>query len=245
MTVALVTGASRGLGAVMARRLAADGHAVAVNYGHDEAGANATVAAIAAAGGRAAAFRFDVTSEAALRDGVAAIRAALGGIDIIVNNAIGSHTPRPLEEQGWDYHLRQLEFCVKAPLQLLQAVLPDWKARRAGVVVNIGSEVVDIGNPELSHYVGAKAAMVGLTRSWARELGPFGIRVNLVEPGYILVERHANDSPQGIESYRQQVALGHMGEPGDVAEMVSFLASAKSKFVTGQTFAVNGGRTLA
>ncbi len=124
-------------------------------------------------------------------------------------------------------------------------MLADWKARGTGVVVNIGSEVVDIGNPEMSHYVGAKAAMIGLTRSWARELGRFGIRVNLVEPGFILVERHKDESPAGIENYRKDVPLAHMGEPADIAEMVAFLASPRAKFVTGQTYAVNGGRTLA
>ena len=242
---ALVTGASHGLGAVIARKLGADGFAVAVNYAHDDAGAAATVAAIEAAGGRAKPFRFDVTNETELRRSVAAIAAELGPIEVIVNNAIGVHGGRSLEEQGWDVHLRQLEFCVKAPLQLLQAVLADWKQRRAGVVINIGSEVVDIGNPELSHYVGAKAAMIGLTRSWARELGPYGIRVNLVAPGYILVERHRDDSAEGIERYRREVPLAHMGEPGDIAEMVSFLASPRAKFITGQTYAVNGGRTLA
>ena len=245
MSVAIVTGASRGLGAIVARRLAADGFAVAVNYGHDDAGANSVVAAITAAGGTAKACRFDITDDADLRRGITAIGSELGPIDVIVNNAIGNHSPRPIEQQGWDYHLRQLEYCVKAPLQLLQAVLADWKARRTGVVVNIGSEVVDIGNPQMSHYVGAKAAMIGLTRSWARELGVFGIRVNLVEPGYILVERHRDDSPEGIEAYRKDVPLGHMGEPADIAEMVSFLASSRAKFITGQTYAVNGGRTLA
>jgi len=223
MSVALVTGASRGFGAVISRKLAADGFAVAVNYAHDDAGAAKTVAAIEAAGGRAGACKFDITDENAVKNGVASIVADLGPIDVIVNNAIAVHGPRPLEEQGWDYHLRQLEFCVKAPLQLLQAVLADWKARRTGVVINIGSEVTNIGNPELSHYVGAKSAMGGLTRSWARELGPFGIRVNLIEPGYILVERHVNDSPAGIEGYRKDVPLRRMGEPGDIAEMARSL----------------------
>jgi 3-oxoacyl-[acyl-carrier protein] reductase len=245
MAVAVVTGASRGLGAVMAKRLAADGFAIAVNYAHDEAGAQRVVAGIEAAGSKARAFRFDVTDADAVASGMAAITRQLGPVGVIVNNAIGNHNSRPIEQQGWDYHLRQLEFCVKAPLLMLQAVLPDWKAKQHGVIINIGSEVVGIGNPEMSHYVAAKAAMIGLTRSWARELGPFGIRANVVEPGYILVERHVNDSADGIEVYRQQVALAKMGEPLDIAEMVAFLASPKAKFITGQTYAVNGGRTLA
>lgn len=242
---ALVTGASRGLGAAIAKALGTAGFAVAANYAHDDTGAAATVAAIEAGGGRGKAFRFDVTDRPSVRHGIAEITAALGPIDIIVNNATGPQPTRPIEEQSWDDHLDQLRFFVKAPLLILQAVLADWKARRSGVVVNIGSEVVDIGNAEFGHYVAAKAAMVGLTRSWASELGGHGIRVNLVAPGFIPVERHADAPAESFESYRRHVPLGHQGVPADIAGMVAFLASPAAAFITGQTFAVNGGRTFA
>ena len=243
--IALVTGASRGLGAEIARGLAADGWAVAVNYHADTAGAEAVVASIHAAGGRAVAARFDVTDEASVRDGLATIAARLGPVDLIVNNATGPQPMMPIMEQSWEHHLDQLRFFVKAPLLLLQALLPDWRARKAGRVIHIGSEVVDIGNSNFGHYVSAKGAMLGLTRSWASELGPEGICVNLVAPGWIPVERHAGTPEQEYATYRALTPLRRQGSPADVAGMVRFLASPAADFITGQTFSVNGGRTLA
>jgi len=243
--VALVTGASRGLGAAMASALAADGWAGAVNYHHDSASAQRIVDAIVAEGGRAATAQFDVTDEEAVRTGVETITQRLGPIDLIVNNATGPQPFIPVERQSWDDHLGQLRFFVKAPLLLLQAVLDDWRQRRCGSIINIGSEVVDIGNPAFGHYVAAKSAMLGLTRSWARELGPDGIQVNLVAPGWIPVERHANDDPRLLEEYRLQTAYQRLGTPADCASLVVYLASPQARYITGQTFAVNGGRTLA
>lgn len=245
MGVALVTGASRGLGAAMAKALGAAGWSVAVNYAHDDSGASGVVSGIEAAGGKAQAFKFDVTDKASVRHGITEIVAALGPIDVIVNNATGPQPMMPIEEQTWDHHLDQLRFFVKAPLLILQSVLEDWKTRHTGKIINIGSEVSDIGNPDFGHYVAAKSAMIGLTRSWARELGHEGITANLVAPGFIPVERHAGETEESLEGYRREVPLGHMGVPEDIAGIVVFLASPAADFITGQTFSVNGGRTLA
>lgn len=242
--VALVTGASRGLGRALALGLAQAGWAVAVNYAHDEAGARQTADLIAAAGGTAHPFRFDVTSEAEVARGVAEIRQTLGPIAVLVNNATGPQPFLPLEAQRWEDHLGQLTFFVKAPLLLVQAALPDFRAAGGGRIINIGSEVVHLGNAEFAHYVGAKAALVGLTRSWASELGPEQITVNIVEPGWIPVERHAAVDAAAHAAYADTVPLKRQGQPAELAATVAFLASPAAAFITGQSLAVNGGKTF-
>ncbi|MDE1991080.1 MAG: SDR family oxidoreductase [Rhizobiaceae bacterium] len=244
MKVALVTGASRGLGAVMSRELAADGWAVAVNYANDTRGAEAVVDSIKQQGGQAYAAKFSVIDQIQLAEGLDAIKSALGPVDLIVNNATGPQPEMPLMEQSWRSYLDQLEFFVKAPLELLQAVLPDWRARKSGRVINIGSEVTELGNPRFGNYVSAKGAMLAMTRSWANELAPEGITVNLVAPGWIPVERHAGVPQSAMDGYVARTPLGHFGTPEDIAHLVVFLASSKADFLTGQKFAVNGGRTL-
>jgi 3-oxoacyl-[acyl-carrier protein] reductase len=244
MKVALVTGASRGLGAAIARELGDAGWAVAVNYANDSRGAEAVVDAIRQRGGKAHAAKFSVIDKDQLAGGLDAIRNALGPVDLIVNNATGPQPEMPLMEQSWRTYLDQLEFFVKAPLELLQAVLPDWRARKSGRVINIGSEVTELGNPNFGNYVSAKGAMLAMTRSWARELAPEGITVNLVAPGWIPVERHADVPQQSRDRYAKGTPLGYFGAPEDIAHMVVFLASNKADFLTGQKFAVNGGRTL-
>lgn len=243
--VVLVTGASRGLGATIARELARVGWSVAVNYAHDDDGARHVVESITRLQGHAIPSRFDVTDEESVSNGIAEIAEKSGPVELIVNNATGPQPVIPVEEQTWNDHLDQLRFFVKAPLLLLQAVLSDWRQRKVGRIINIGSEVVDIGDPRFGHYVAAKSALVGLTRSWARELGADGINVNLVAPGWIPVERHDGVDPKSLEDYRALVPLKKIGTPEDVASMVVFLASRRADFITGQTFAVNGGRTLA
>jgi 3-oxoacyl-[acyl-carrier protein] reductase len=149
-----------------------------------------------------------------------------------------------IEQQTWAAYLDQLEFFVKSPLLIVQAVLPGMKQRGFGRIIQIGSEVVELGNPRFANYVAAKAAQLGQTRSWARELGPSGVTVNLVAPGWIPTERHANDPIADKRAYARAVPLGRMGEPEEVARVVAFLASDASGFITGQKISVNGGNTL-
>ncbi|HEX6856582.1 MAG TPA: SDR family oxidoreductase [Streptosporangiaceae bacterium] len=242
--VALVTGSSRGLGRVIAERLAADGLAVAVNGLHGDGDADRVVAGIRAMGGTAAAFPADVTDEQQAAALVAAVEAGLGPVGVLVLNATGPQPEAPLDEVGWDAHLDQLVFFVKSPVLLGRAVLPGMRARRSGRIIQIDSEVADRPPPGRSAYVTAKNAQIGLTRAWARELAPYGITVNAVAPGFIPVERHAAVPPAEIAAYLATVPAGRMGTPQDVAYAVSVLAAPQAGFLTGQRLVVDGGRSL-
>lgn len=242
--VALVTGSSRGLGAAIARRLAQDGIAVAVNGLHDDGDARGVVDAIREAGGTADVFCADVTDERQVTALVAAIADRFGPIDILVLNATGPQPEASLTDVAWADHVAQLNFFVKSPVLLGRAVLPYMQAKRFGRVVNIDSEVADRPPPGRSAYATAKSAQIGLTRSWAREVAPSGITVNTVAPGFIPVERHAGVPADVISAYLASVPVGRMGTPADVAHAVSFLVSEQAGFVTGQRIVVDGGRGL-
>jgi 3-oxoacyl-[acyl-carrier protein] reductase len=242
--VALVTGSSRGLGSTIAKRLAADGLAVAVNALDDEAQSLDVVDAIAAAGGTAEAFLGDVTDEHAVAELVAAVTARLGPIDVLVVNATGPQPAAPLADVRWDDYVAQLEFFVKSPVLLGRAVLPPMMARRWGRIVHVDSEVVDRIPPGMSAYVTAKSAQVGLARSWAHALAPFGITVNTVAPGFVPVERHAEVPDEVRSTYLASVPAGRMGTPDDIGHAVSFFVSEPAGFITGQRLVVDGGRGL-
>jgi 3-oxoacyl-[acyl-carrier protein] reductase len=242
--VALVTGSSRGLGAAIARRLARDGFAVAVNGRAGDEQVAAVGCAIREDGGAAEGFCADVTDERQVAGLVAAITDRFGPVEVLVLNATGSQPEAALTDVAWADHLAQLDFFVKSPVLLGRAVLPGMQARRYGRIVHIDSEVADRPPPGRSAYATAKNAQIGLTRSWARELAPFGITVNTVAPGFIPVERHADVPDDVKQAYLASVPAGRMGTPGDIAYAVSFLASENAGFITGQRIIVDGGRSL-
>ena len=242
--VALVTGSSRGLGMVIAERLARDGLAVGVNDRGGDGRADDVAEAIRSAGGTANAFAADVTDEAQVTRLVAEVMQTLGPIDVLVLNATGPQPECEVLDVSWADHLAELNFFVKSPVLLGRAIVPSMRTRRFGRIVQIDSEVADRPPPGRSAYATAKSAQIGLMRGWVRELGPFGITVNAVAPAFIPVERHDAVPPQTRAAYLATVPLGRMGTPADIAHVVSFLASDGAGFVTGQRIIVDGGRSL-
>jgi 3-oxoacyl-[acyl-carrier protein] reductase len=220
--VAVVSGASRGLGASIAHRLAADGWPVAVNYRHGRVGAESVAGRIREAGGVAEAFGADVVDERGVADLFREVGRVLGPVTAVIANATGPQPEVGLEGLTWRTHLDQLEFFVKSPTLLVQAALPSMRASGGGRVILIGSDLAERAAPRASAYVAAKNAQVGLTKVWAKELGADDITVNLVQPGWIPVERHADID---TEAYAAEVPLRRMGTPDDVAAMVAHLAS--------------------
>jgi 3-oxoacyl-[acyl-carrier protein] reductase len=215
----------------MARRLAHDGFAVIVNGLPGDSGVTEVATVI---GGTP--WFADVTSPVDV--------SGLGPIDVLVLNATGPQPNIPLLDTTWSDHLDQLNFFVHSPILLLHALVPGMTSRGYGRIIHIDSEVADRPALDRSAYVTAKAAQVGLTRSWARELAPSGITVNTVAPGFIPVERHASLPADVVPSYLATVPAARMGTPADVAHAVSFLASEDAGFITGQRILVDGGRHL-
>jgi 3-oxoacyl-[acyl-carrier protein] reductase len=242
--VALVTGSSRGLGAAIARRLAHDGLAIAVNGRRGNEQVHDVGRSIRDDGGVAEAFCADVTDEQQVAELIAAIADRFGPVDVLVLNATGPQPDAPVTAVAWTDHLAQLNFFVKSPVLLGAAVLPGMQARRYGRIVHIDSEVAHRPPPGRSAYATAKSAQIGLTRSWARELAPSGITVNTVAPGFVPVERHADVPAEVRAAYLASVPAGRMGTPEDIAHAVSFLASEDAGFITGQRIVVDGGRGL-
>ncbi|MDQ2769032.1 MAG: SDR family oxidoreductase [Bacteroidota bacterium] len=245
--IALVTGASSGIGVAVAKGLAAHGAKVVVNYAHDEKGANATVAAIEAAGGTAMFVRADVTQEDQVRGLVAAAEDTFGGLDFAFNNAGAIAETKPVHEITDEDVTRVMGVNFTGTLLCLRHEIPSMLKRGGGVIVNTSSTAAVRGNPGWGIYAASKAANLHLTRVAAAELGPQGIRVNAVLPGPIdtpLFRVEANRTPGWTERAAGATAVKRMGRPEEVGAAVAWLCSDEASFVTGLAMNVDGGSAM-
>lgn len=237
---ALITGASRGIGRATALCLAANGYAVAVNYNTDKAAAEAVCAEIVAGGGRAVALQADVGDEAAAGKLCLAAEAELGAIDLLVNNA-GVAAFGFFDACTYQQWRRIFAVNVDGAFFCSRAVLPGMIHRKSGNIINISSIWGIVGASCEVAYSASKGALIAMTKALAKEVGPSGIRVNCIAPGVIDTDMNANLDEVALRELAEETPLGVLGVPEDIAEMVAFLASEKSRFVTGQVVSPNGG----
>lgn len=243
MTVALVTGGSRGIGRACALALAAAGHTVAVNFASNQSAADETVAAIDSAGGSARAYQADVGSAEDVAAMFSAIADELGSVSVLVNNAGITRDGLLLRmsEEDWSKVMRtnldSVFHCTKAALRPM--VRNRW-----GRIISISSVAGIAGNPGQANYAASKAGVIGFTKSIAKEVGGRGITANVVAPGFIATDMTDALGDDAVSVAVESIAVGRLGEPGDVAGAVAFLASEDAGYITGQTITVDGGLAL-
>ena len=241
--VAVVTGASRGIGRAIALELARRGAAVAINYNRSAAAADEVVAAIEAAGGRALAFQADVSDAAQAQALIKAAIAQLGGLDILVNNAgITRDTLiMTMKEADWDAvistNLDSTFYCAKAAVRHMMR-------KRYGRIINITSVAGQMGNPGQTNYSASKAGQIGFTLALAREIASRNITVNAVAPGFVETDIIAHMTPEAMAAIDQMTPLGRKGQPEEIAYAVAFLASDQAAYITGQVLGVDGGLAM-
>ncbi len=240
--VALVTGASRGIGASIAQQLARDGFLVIGTATSDEGAAKISQALSAFPGCRGA--NLNVTDASAAEALIDAIVKAHGGLQVLVNNAgiTRDQLAMRMKDEDWD---AVSDTNLKAVFRMSRAVIRPMMKQRYGRIINITSVVGASGNPGQANYAAAKAGVAGMTRALARELGSRGITVNCVAPGFIETDMTAALPEEQQKALVGQIPLGHLGKPDDIAHAVAYLASARAGYVTGQEIHVNGGMFMA
>jgi 3-oxoacyl-[acyl-carrier protein] reductase len=240
---AIVTGASRGIGREIALELARQGANVAVNYSGSEAKANETVEEIKALGRDAFAVKADVSDSEAVTAMMKDTLEKFGSIDILVNNAgiTRDNLLMRMKEEEWDevisINLKGVFLCTKAATRQMMK-------QRSGRIINVSSIVGVSGNPGQANYVAAKAGVIGLTKTSAKELASRGITVNAIAPGFISTDMTDKLNEEVKEQMLSGIPLGRLGEPSDIAKVALFLASEDSRYMTGQTLHVDGGMVM-
>jgi 3-oxoacyl-[acyl-carrier protein] reductase len=244
MPVALVTGASRGIGAACARALAEAGYDVGVGFASDADGAAATAAAVGEAGARATVHRADVADEAAAGAMVEAVEEALGPLDAVVLNAGITRDGLAVRMGGEDWSA-VIDTNLSGAFYTARPALRGMLRRRSGSIVAVSSIVALTGNAGQANYAASKAGMLGMVRALAREAGGRGVRVNAVAPGYIATDMTSALTDDQRSALLASTPLGRLGEPEDVAAAVVFLCSPEASFITGAVLSVNGGLAMS
>ena len=239
--VALVTGASKGIGSSIARVLSRHGASVAVNYASGRERAEAVVAELVAAGGEAIAVGGDVRDAAQVEAMVAAVVARFGRLDGLVNNAIGGTQHGSLADSDWDGYQNMLDFGAKAVVNTIRAARPVMAAAGGGSVVNIVTELWNLGSGDWSMYLAGKGAMVGISRSLAAELGPENIRINMVAPGWMATET-VDTEGDGSKGFAASLPLRRHGSAEEIGNVCAFYLSDLATYCTGTYLPVCGGR---
>lgn len=243
MPNALVTGASRGIGAAVAESLARGGYDVAVGYRSDEAGARATADAVEAADRRASIHGADVADGEAAAGLVEEAESALGPLDALVLNAGVTADALAVRMSAEDWQT-VIDTNLTGAFNVVRPALRGMMRRRGGSIVAVSSVVGLTGNAGQANYAAAKAGLIGFVRSLARETGSRGVRVNAVAPGYITTDMTAGLADEQREAILEATPLGRLGEPEDVASACAFLCSAEAAFVTGSVLTVDGGLAM-
>jgi 3-oxoacyl-[acyl-carrier protein] reductase len=241
--VALVTGASRGIGRAIALRLADEGAHVAVNYRTRADAALDVVARIEDAGGKAVAIGGDVADPEQAHTVVRRTLEELGGLHVLVNNA-GIAKDARLQKMTLAQFDAVIDVNLRGVFQATQAVLPAMLAQGSGVILNASSVVGIYGNFGQTNYAASKFGVIGFTKTWSRELGPKGIRVNAVSPGFIETSILATIPDKVLQHMREQVPLHRLGKPEEIANVYAFLASDEASYINGAVIEVSGGMTV-